>query len=259
VFDYDDYLDYSYPSPRPGAERLRLQAYVDGRLVDSWTEPVQGSRWQQFADRFDDELRPAVHHPPAPPRHEQVLRWLDGVVGGRATLLALTDGPGEPTATPVFPDAEAEAAYAAVQEQLDRVTGTFLDPEAHRVLGRALALLWHAAPHAVTGARSPSVVAGGLIWVVGKANGLFAGGLTQQLVRRELWLKQGLNVPGQALARSLRGIDFHSEPRPRGCPDLTTFARPELLTPSTRRALVEWRDLALGEEAGAVLPPQVES
>lgn len=253
----DDYLDYSYPSPGPGAERLRLQAYVDGRLVDSWNEPIHGSRWERFAEQLDDERRPTVHHPPAPPRQEQVLRWLDGLVGGRAALLALTDDPSEPATTPVFPDDASAAAYAAVGEALDRVAGGLLDAGARRMLDRALVLLWETAPHAITGARSPSSVAGGLIWIVGKANGLFDGGFTQQLVRRELWLKQALNVPGQALAKQLRGIDFHSEPRPRGCPDLASFARSDLLTVETRRQLVAWRDLALALEAAEDLPPEV--
>lgn len=88
------------------------------------------------------------------------------MVGGRETLLALTEEPDEPDATPVFPDAESEAAYAAVHERLNRMAATFHDPEVHRVLGRSLDLLWRGAPHAVTGARSPSTVAGGLIWVV---------------------------------------------------------------------------------------------
>jgi len=253
----DDDLDYSYRPPRPGAERLRLQAYVDGRLVDSWTEPIHGSRWERFAEQFDDERHPTVHHPPAPPRRDQVLRWLDGLVGGRAALLALTDEPSQPAATPVFHDDASAAAYAAVGETVDRVAGALLDADARRLLDRALVLLWETAPHAITGARSPSTVAGGLIWVIGKANGLFDGGFTQQFVRRELWLKQALNVPGQALARQLRGIDFHSEPRPRGCPDLASFARCELLTIETRRQLIAWRDLALALGEAEVLPSEV--
>ncbi len=254
----DDYLDYSHPSARPGAERLRLQAYVDGRLVDSWTEPVRGSRWERFADQFDDERQPAVvHRPPEPPRHEQVLRWLEGVVGGREALLALTDDPDLHAPALDLPDAESRAAVAAVKESLDRVAGEFLDADARRTLDHALTLLWHAAPHALTGARSASTVAGGLLWIVGKANGLFDGGFTQQLVRRELWLKQALSVPGQALARHLRGVDLHGEPRPRGCPDLTSFARPELLTVETRRTLIQWRDLALALEEADVPPTDV--
>ncbi|MGZ5400508.1 MAG: hypothetical protein ACXWDM_10890 [Nocardioides sp.] len=255
----DDYLDYSYDPVRPGVERLRLQAYVDGRLVDSWTEPVRGSRWERFADQFDGERPPAVHRPPEPPRHEQVLRWLDGVVGGRAALLALTAEAGDQVPAPYLPDTESEVAYVAVREALAPVADEFLDAEARRVLDRSLALLWEAAPHAVTGARSAKTVAGGLLWIVGKANGLFDGGFTQQLVRRELWLKQGLNVPGQALARHLRGLDFHGARRPHGCPDLASFARPELLTVETRRTLVQWRDLALALEPATVLPPEVAS
>lgn len=251
----DDYLDYPYPALPSEDERVRLLAYVDGRLVDSWTESVHHSRWQRFADQFDHERRPRVVNPPDPPRHEQVLRWLDGLVGGREALLALTDAPVQP----VPPAAVHEAAYAGVREALDRVSGDYLDVDACRVLDRSLALLWEAAPHAVTGASSVSTVAGGLLWIVAKANGLFDGGFTQQLVRRELWLKQQLHLPGKALARHLRGLDFHAQPRPHGCPDLTSFARVELLTSQTRRTLVEWRDLGLALSTAEVLPPEVES
>lgn len=253
----DDYLDYSY-SP-PGAARLRLQAYVDGRLVDSWTEPLPGSRWERLADQFDEARRPQPVRSPESPRHQQVLRWLDGVVGGRAALLALSDEQHGPEPQPELPDAESQAAYDGVREALSRVGREFLEEEARQVLDRSLVMLWRAAPHVVTGARSPSTVAGGLLWVVGKANGLFEGGFTQQLVRRELWLKQGLNVPGQAVAGQLRGIDFDSQRRPHGCPDLASFARPELLTSRTRRTLVRWRDLALALEGADVLPSKVES
>lgn len=129
--------------------------------------------------------------------------------------------------------------------------GELFDPEACRTLSQALALLWREAPHAVLGARTPASVAGGLIWVVGKANDLFGGGVTQQLVQRELWLKQPLNTAGQGLARHLRGIDFHGTPRPHGCPDLMSFASPELLTAGTRRTLIAWRDLALAQHRAA--------
>lgn len=261
MYGFDDYLDYPPPraSPSPGRERLRLQAFVDGRLVDSWSEPVSGSRWEHFADRFDEERQPGVRVPDPPPRPQQVLRWLDGMVGGREALLALTEAPAAPGPAPVFPDVASQAAYSAVQQQIDRVAGEFLDPEARRVLDLALALLWQTAPHTVTGARSASMLAGGLLWVVGKANGLFDGGFTQQRVRRELWSKQALHVSGQAIARQLRGLDFHGEPRPRGCPDLTSFARPELLTVTTLRTLIRWRDQALALAATDVLPQEVES
>lgn len=258
MYDYDDYLDYSSGSRQP--DRLRLVAYVDGRLVDSWTEPVRGTRWERFAIAFDEERTPPVRSAPAPPRHQLVLQWLDGVVGGREALLALGDDPTAEPERPRFADPREQEAYAGVEAAIRRVAGSLLDADAQRVLHAALALLWREAPQQVTGALTPAAVAGGLFWVVGKANGLFGVGLTQQQVQRELWLKQQLHSSGQAVARQLRGIDLHGTGRPRECPDVMSFARVELLTAHTRRALMAWRDQALAEEhAGTDAAPPPES
>ena len=48
-------------------DRLTHLVLVDGRLVDVWSEPVSGSRWQPHADRFDRERRPSVLSAPPPP------------------------------------------------------------------------------------------------------------------------------------------------------------------------------------------------
>ena len=258
---YDDYLDYTDHSEHAtDADRLRLLAYVDGRLVDSWTEPVRGSRWERFAEQFDEERRPApAPGPPPTPRHVQVLRWLEGLVGGRPCLDALTGDPTPPPGPPAFETPDDEHVHAEVAACLDRVATAYFDTEAQRVLRVALGLLWREAPDVVTGSSSAGRVAAGLFWVVGKANALFVGGLTQQLVQRELWLDQPLSQPGRLVADRLRGVDFHAVPRPHGCPDLTAFARPELLTAQTRRTLLQWRDRAVAEQAAAVLPVEVES
>jgi hypothetical protein len=76
-----DFPDHS--QGRSDLDRLTHLVLVDGRLVEVWSEPVTGTRWQEHADRFDREL----HRPEPEPvvaTHERALRWLDDVCGGRS-------------------------------------------------------------------------------------------------------------------------------------------------------------------------------
>ncbi len=83
-------------------ERLRHLVFLDGRLIETWTEPVEGTAYMAIADELDRANRPVppvahTREPPRPP-YEVVLDWLDGVVGGRIALLALDDEPFEEVA-----------------------------------------------------------------------------------------------------------------------------------------------------------------
>jgi hypothetical protein len=179
-----------------------------------------------------------------------VLRWLEGVVGGREPLLALDTAPTPPAAPPAIDDDQMRAGYESVVEQLDRVAAELFDDEVHRVLLATLAVLWECAPETVAHT-APNEVAGGLVWIVGKANDLFRGGLKQNVVQRTLWMRRQLSIPGQSLASAVRGVDLHGAYRPHGCPDLMSFGNAALLTAGTRRVLVRWRDQALRAEAEA--------
>lgn len=260
---YDDRLDelgqWGYPYASPSDDRLHHLVYVDGRLVDSWTDSVLGSRWEEHARRFDDERTPVCHHPePRPPAHVQVIGWLCGLVGGPVELDALIEERpvGE---TLVLGDPEDATAFGAVGAHLDRVGGLFFDAEVTAVLQRALALLWTGDPGLVRGPTPANEVAAGVVWVVGRANGLFGGGLTQTTIQRELWVKQPLATSGQRVSRVLRGIDLFAGTRPPQAPDLRGFANAALLTPATRRTLIRWRDQARAAEPALVLPVEVES
>jgi len=244
-------------------QRLRVLVYVDGRLVETLTDAVRGTRWEVHARRFEDELRPAP--PPAlPPRpvHARVLDWLHGLVGGPDALDALTDDVPE-TEPPTFADDQDAGAYLAVADHLDRVAALFFDEEIAQVLQRALATLWVRDPSVVRGPAPAQQTAGGLCWVVGRANGLFGGGLTQTTLQRELWLKTSLSTVGQRVARVLKGIDLYGGHRPHQAPDLVGFANPALLTPATRRLLIRWRDQARAAERAMIqdqiLPSEVDS
>lgn len=129
-YPYRDYDGGVGPLRSDPGERLRLVAYVDGRLVETWTEPVEGSPWTEVARRFDQEReRPAP--PPPAPTYERVLAWLDDVCGGRDAVLALEPGPLEDQ--PDLPEVEspqARSRLSAVAELLDAVAARRFDPEA---------------------------------------------------------------------------------------------------------------------------------
>ncbi len=248
-----------------GDGRVRHQVYVDGRLVDSWVETSLSGPWEADARRMDREREHVCRAPlpPPPPRHEAILEWLAQVVGD-AHLAALTTDPHPEPRPPTLTGADAASVHEAVCGHLDRVAEAHFGSEVGRILTDALTTLWERAPEA-TLTRSPNLTAGGLCWVVGNANGLFGpGSVTQTALARELWIKSTLAGPGKTAGRTLSGVWVGGQGRqPTDCPKLMPFANPDLLTSTTRRELVEWRDAALSarEEASttAVLPSEVES
>ena len=65
---YDD-LDprvWGAPPPPTLRERGRLSqlVFLDGRLVDAWSEDVRDSRYAALARELDEERRPRVQVPP---------------------------------------------------------------------------------------------------------------------------------------------------------------------------------------------------
>jgi len=242
------YDDRYYPPTwqEPYDDRVRHLVLVDGRLVDTWTEPAAGSQWAAVARRFDDEKR-CVHAPPPPPEREpfeQVLDWLDDLVGGRPALEALTTGPVSATPRPAGLEPAEATAYDEILALVDRVAGTLFDEEVRAALHRALAIWWSADPGGVLHPRSAAHAAAGLCWAVGRANGLF-GSVTQKDVQRELGLRSNLSSAGGAVRQALRGLAPRSPVRPSQCPDLVALGHADLLTGATRQTLLFWRDRAL--------------
>ncbi len=192
-----------------------------------------------------DTARPS----PRPAHWERItLAWLDGLVDGRAALLALGDTPVPVAPPPTVGGADEGAAYDALASQVDRVADLFCDAEVAAVLDWALVAGWHRRREAVNppGTGRAPAVAGGLAWVVGKANGLFDGDLRQVDVQRELGLGSPLRAMGVRLAPIVGRSAPVVAPRPMEAPDLTGFGEPALLTPATRRVVMAWRDRALG-------------
>lgn len=259
----------------PGDERVRHLVLVDGRMVDTWVESLTGSRWEHEAR--DYERRHSCRHlasigPPQPP-YVQVLDWLDEIVGGRRALEALDTAPlTAPPSTVGEPDGPDAAAHEAVADLLTRVVDRFFDDEVAAALRRALDRLWDIDRALVTSGKPAAVVAGGICWLVGRANGLFADGgrVRQRDVQRELWLKSSIAGPGKTVQTALRGLDPAGARRPMPCPDLVPTGDPALLVSATRRELVALRDRALDARerhaadeavraATRVLPSEVES
>jgi len=156
--------------------RLRHQVLVDGRLVDSWTEPVEGTDWEHLARDFD--ARSTCRHPPAPqrpPRHpfEEVLDWLAGLVGGtrRLDLLDAAE-PVSPGRPPIEDPWELEQ-YQAVRGLVDSVAAEFFGDVARPVLRQALTHVWNDSPDLVLRPKSAPHTAGGICWAVARANGWF--------------------------------------------------------------------------------------
>jgi len=236
-------------SPDP-AERLRLVAFVDGRLVETWTEPVEASPWAEVAERFDrDRERPAP--PPTVPIYERVLAWMDDVCGGRDSVLALTAAPLEDC--PDLPEVErpqARSRLSAVAELLDAVAARRFDPEAGIAFRVGLLRVWDREPDVVLDAATAAHVAGGVAWLVAKANGVLGpqGSVTVTRLKEELALHATPSTYGKVVHRALVGYrEFTSERTGRlyELPDLLPLGQPDLLLASTRRTLCRARDRAL--------------
>ena len=144
--DRDDFGDDSYPYDRDLPRRLRHQVLVDGRLVDSWTERVEGTRWERVARQFDAEN--TCHHelaPIAPRRHPfaEVLDWLEGLVGGPERLDLLDAVALSAPDRPLIEDPSERDQFDTVEGLLDSVAAEFFADEAQTVLRRALLDVWN--------------------------------------------------------------------------------------------------------------------
>lgn len=246
-------------------ERLTHLVMVDGRLVEMWSESVEGTRWEHFATRFDRELR-RVEPTPAPiAPYDQVLGWLADVCGGAAAVSALTayplsqDGLDLPEVADVATrqriEAAAELLDAAAARCFDRGPGG----ETGHALRRALLRVWKEEPETVLHLKSAAHLAGGICWAVGKANGLFGsqGVATQKDVQEALVLVAPISAPGTTVQRALQGFAPLSGDRPWTAPDLQPLGDPDLLIARTRRVLLRLRDRAWEAKSAAesvVLP-----
>ena len=248
------------PSRLDVGGRLSHLVFLDGRLVDAWSESPEATPYAALARELDAERRPqVVHSPPPPPRHERVLAWLDGVVGGREVLLALTPDDSVPSLRDVL-DPVRDEPWLVVDELVGDACDALLSPDLDGPLRRCLLLLRSEAPWLVE-RTAPERIAAGIVWVVGKANAAVgpAGPVTQSSIADHLGVSS-LTAHGGAVAGHVRRLGWTAPPPwPRDHPDLYATGRPELLTSSIVADLVRLRDDALAERdlASPGAPPEV--
>jgi hypothetical protein len=247
------------PAPSTESSRLSHLVFLDGRLVDAWTESPLDTPWASLARELDEERRPrVVPSPPPRPRHEQVLDWLDGLVGGRDALVGLVPDDEVPLLRDVL-DPVADEPWLVVDELVGDVREELLSPDLEAPLRRCLLLLRDRAPW-LPERSAPDRIAAGIVWVVGKANA--AIGPTGPVKQVDIAAHLGVSSLGShsgAVSGHVRRLGWTSHlPYPRAYPDLYATGRPELLTASVVDDLVLMRDEALADQR-RVLPSEVDS
>jgi len=200
----------------------------------------------------------ALPKPPPEPDWSCALRWLDSLCGDRGSVLALDaaalvdDGAPVPEAVPAHERERLESTLAF----LDAVAQRYFDAEVGLALRRALLIAFDRRPGVVTGARSGALLALGVIWAVGHANGLLhpVGSVTDKELRGYL----GVTQPGSSAGAKVRdaivgSYRWRSVERPwtyagYRSRDLEPLGRVELLVSGTRAQLIEVRDRALAAQ-----------
>jgi hypothetical protein len=229
------------------AHRVVHLVLLDGRLVESWSEPVRGTPWEHLAE---SRSRPVVQL--GRDEDQRLLDWLAALCGSRAALDALTGDDLEtlPAGRPgAVPPSQRAPAPVEVDDHLDRLRGSCFDDESLVAMRRAASSLGSG-----SATWSPELTslqrAAGVAWVVAKANGLFGQGRTTPgAVQHALGITSTITAAGRAVERALVGPLAYVPARPVSAPDLLALGRPDLLLGATRRAIIGWRDAALTAQA----------
>ncbi len=263
MFDHHPYDHLLWQDRRDrltDAGRLSHLVFVDGRLVDAWSERVEDSTYADVARRHDEDRRPqVVPSPPPLPRHVQALAWLDAVAGSRDALLAMTASPVALPRLRDHLDAVVDEPWLVADELLTDLRESLLPSDLAAPLRECLLLARDRLPE-LAERMTPARVAAGIAWVVGKANAAIGpeGPVTQVRIADHLGTTS-LNACGTQVLGHVRRIGWNSaRPWAIGAPALTAVGRVELLSATVRRDLVELRDRSLAEER-RFLPSEVES
>ncbi|PKH40670.1 hypothetical protein SAMN05192575_105242 [Nocardioides alpinus] len=247
---HDDHLWHDRTERLTDAGRLSHLVFVDGRLVDAWSERVETSAYADVADRHDEDRRPqVVQSPPPPPRHVQALHWLDRVAGSREELLAMTSSPVALPRLRDHLDPVADEAWLVADELLGDLRETMLPADLAPPLRECLLLARERLPE-LAERMTPVRLAAGVAWVVGKANAAIGpeGPVTQIRIADHLGTTS-LNACGNQVLGHVRRLGWVSaRPWSAHAPALTAVGRVELLSATVRRDLVELRDQSLAEE-----------
>lgn len=198
--------------------------------------------------------------PAQPPAWVDAMRWLDAHCGGREAVLRLDtlplSGP-----LPAVPDGEPEVLerFGAIAELLDTAATRFFDGpegEVRLALRRALALATRRRGSLLTSERAVRAALG-VVWAVGKANGLLhpIGVVTERTMREFLGSDASASPVGRKVQTAIRGAyswadgDRPTWRWPAVADGLVPLGQPGLLTAHTRSLLLEVRERALQEAA----------
>lgn len=251
---YDD--DHLWRDRLTDAGRLSHLVFVDGRLVDAWSERVEPSAYADVARRHDEDRRPQVVQgaPPLPP-HVQALHWLDCVAGGREELLAMTASPVALPRLRDHLDPVVDEPWLVADELLCDLRESMFPSDLAAPLRECLLLARDRVPE-LAERMTPARLAAGVAWVAGKANAAIGpeGPVTQKRVADHLG-PTSLSACGTQVLGHVRRLGWSSaRPWACGAPPLTAVGRVELLSATVRRDLVELRDRALAQEARTSAP-----
>ena len=248
---FDDHLWQDRHDRLTDAGRLSHLVFVDGRLVDAWSERVETSAYADVAERHDEDRRPqVVQSPPPLPRHVQALHWLDCVAGSREELLAMTASPVPLPRLRDRLDPVVDEAWLVADELLGDLRESMLPADLAGPLRECLLLARERLPE-LADRMTPARLAGGVVWVVGKANAAIGpeGPVTQVRIADHLGTTS-LSACGQQVLGLVRRLGWVSaRPWSSNAPALTAVGRVELLSATVRRDLVELRDRSLADEA----------
>ncbi len=273
-----DLYDDVYRRPRPGGgpacagaragteedlDRLTHLVFLDGRLLDAWTEPAVGTRWQESAPGSTANAAGAASAHGL--RTSRCSTGSPRSAVAPAAVAALDDAPltdDGSTCRPTCADVRSRHRLESVAELLDSVCAALFDAETSYAARHALLALWAETPELVLGSPSAAHLAGGILWAVGKANGCSAraAAARNRPSSRRSRSPRPISGAGGQVARALRGL-LATADRPycawERIPDLEPLGDPGLLTSATRRQLVRLRDRAVRDRATAQVAADV--
>lgn len=251
----------------PGLGMLTEIVLIDGHVVDTVSRPVSGSGYECAA------LELAHPHGLEPPPRiervlvreepqEQMLHWLERVVGGREALDALDDDPlplGEPLELDLLPLGSRDLA-GAVEEHLDLLEpAPILAGQLLTAYRRLLATAAHEGMLHLWRDVPPARTAAAIIHCVIKANALSGTGAPFGVAT----FLRGLGVSSPPISRSrslalvIGGTQWPHGRSPSEAPGVYVLGDTGLLVSRFRNELITYRDLArtaraaLGEAATA--------
>ncbi|WEV77862.1 hypothetical protein O9K63_14900 [Janibacter cremeus] len=232
---------------------------IDGHVVDSVTRPVSGSGYECAA------LELAHLREPAPPPRvervivreepqEQMLHWLERVVGSKEALDTLDDDPlplGEPLEPDLLPLGSRDLA-CAVDEHLDLLEpAPILSGQLITAYRRLLATAAHAGMLHLWRDFPPTKVTATIVHTVVKANALTGTGAPFSYGTFVRGLGEGTapSARSRSLALLVGGSQWPHGRSPSEAPGVYVLGDTGLLVSRFRNELITYRDLARTAEA----------